>query len=105
MAIPTSQRTQSYRVAQTRPKRSQMMKALCRYSHETWWKIIQESAGHAAKLNHGRDIALDTGKICLVQAVEPKLFLEGRRVEDTGDETFINTTGGAQNAESKHGKS
>lgn len=61
----------------------------------------EKSTGDRAKLDHGRNVALDVGEGACVKSVEAKAFFENVSVEDTGDETFVDTASGAHEAESE----
>lgn len=54
----------------------------------------QESTGDAAELDHRRYISLNTRQGNVVEVVDSNLALECVGVEDSSNETFINTTSG-----------
>jgi len=65
---------------------------------------LQQSTGDTTKLNHGGNSTLDTGKRSLVEVINAERLFESMRVEDTCNETLINTTGGTEKTERKHGE-
>lgn len=64
----------------------------------------EESTSNGTDLDHGRDVALDVGVADLVKLVEAELFLEALGVKGTRDQTFVNTSSGAHDAETEDGK-
>jgi hypothetical protein len=59
----------------------------------------EKSTGDRAKLDHGRDVALDIGESVLVEGLQTETFFENGSVEDTSDETLIDTASSAHEAE------
>jgi hypothetical protein len=59
----------------------------------------EEGAGDRTELNHGGDVALDVGECIFAKSVETKTSLEDVGVEDTSDETLIDTASGAHETE------
>lgn len=67
-------------------------------------KVLQQSTGDTAKLNHGGNGTLDTGEFILVEVINTDRLLESVRVEDTRDETLVDTTGSTHETERKDGE-
>lgn len=100
ITIPTIHQTQSWRVAQRRPMRSQTTKALrVSYAHRYSTSNSQKRTSDRTNENHRRDVTLDVGTLDLRVRVVVNEVLEVLGAESTANETFVDTTGRAEQTE------
>lgn len=90
-------------------------KCACRKTHQRWemeeQKLTrkarlhsQQSAGHRANLNHGRDISFDLGAVVEAVRVVVDGLLKVLAVEGASDQALVHTPGGAQESKGDDGK-